>query len=418
MTLSIQQNCPPPAHASPVLLASCANRGHRSDGVHKLKEQESPHLIAGLVVWHLKRQPEPLVPYSLYALVVAAGAGAAAAAEAAARRLQQHDEQDEEGQHDPAADRTGDGQEAGAAGAEAAGAGAAEEEADRGAGSGVPAAVAAAAGEGADEAATGGGGGVAGEDGAVAAAKVAGGGDAGATGEGGVAPPATAEVTGEAAAAAAAALDAEPAAGSNSSPDSSVATAAAAAVAAAKQQDGAGGDAANTSDSADVNGGTTVVGAGVQDANAEETPATAAAGPVAAGAQETEVVPGPLWERGGSGPGGVDWGRQRGVAGRAVEAGAGGAGASVMTSPSAHGGEWDVGDGTVALRHLQNLVVQLPYKPWQVRNEGEGLFSLRGVEVMIMILQEGLVSAFVCFFLSLGRFVGVVPNAVLFASGW
>lgn len=37
-------------------------------------------------MWHLKRQSEPLVPYSLYSLVVAAGAGAAAAAEAAARR--------------------------------------------------------------------------------------------------------------------------------------------------------------------------------------------------------------------------------------------------------------------------------------------------------------------------------------------
>ncbi|CAM9619192.1 unnamed protein product, partial [Ectocarpus sp. 12 AP-2014] len=70
------------------------------DGLRKLKEQESPHLIAGLVVWHLKRQPEPLVPYSLYALVVAAGAGAAAAAEAAARRLQQHDEHDDEDSDD------------------------------------------------------------------------------------------------------------------------------------------------------------------------------------------------------------------------------------------------------------------------------------------------------------------------------
>ncbi|CAM9714505.1 unnamed protein product, partial [Pylaiella littoralis] len=72
------------------------------DGVHKLKEQESPHLIAGIVVWHLKRQPEPLVPYSLYSLVVAAGAGAAAAAEAAARRLQQHDEQDDDDEDDGA----------------------------------------------------------------------------------------------------------------------------------------------------------------------------------------------------------------------------------------------------------------------------------------------------------------------------
>lgn len=70
------------------------------DGLHKLKEQESPHLIAGLVMWHLKRQSEPLVPYSLYPLVVAAGAGAAAAAEAAARRARFPDEDAQEDEVD------------------------------------------------------------------------------------------------------------------------------------------------------------------------------------------------------------------------------------------------------------------------------------------------------------------------------
>ena len=173
---------------------------------------------------------------------------------------------------------------------------------------------------------------------------------------------------------AAAALDAEAAAGSNS-PER------AAAAAAAKQNDGVEGGTANTngSGSTDVNGGSAVAGAGAQDANAEGTPAAAAEAGPAAGAQETEVVPGPLWERGGTGPGGVDWGRQRGAGGSGpVEAGAGGAGAGGAVSPSAHGGEWDVGDGTVALRHLQNLAVQLPYKSWQVRRDAD-ISSVVGV---------------------------------------
>ena len=81
--------CPPPTPPVPYHLSLIHDKNvGNPDGLHKLKEQESPHLIAGLIVWHLKRQSEPLVPYSLYPLVVAAGTGAAEAAEAAARRAQ------------------------------------------------------------------------------------------------------------------------------------------------------------------------------------------------------------------------------------------------------------------------------------------------------------------------------------------
>lgn len=44
-----------------------------TEGLHKLKEQEEPHQLAALVIWHLKHLPEPLFPYNLYELVVSIG---------------------------------------------------------------------------------------------------------------------------------------------------------------------------------------------------------------------------------------------------------------------------------------------------------------------------------------------------------
>lgn len=75
----------------------------------------------------------------------------------------------------------------------------------------------------------------------------------------------------------------------------------------------------------------------------------------------------------------MDWGRDGGSAGGSegvvsgVGGGCGGGGGGrlgVSSSMGGNGGEWDAGDGTVALRHLQNLAAQLPYGSWQVRKEG------------------------------------------------
>lgn len=100
--------------------------------------------------------------------------------------------------------------------------------------------------------------------------------------------------------------------------------------------------------------------------------------------QRTEVVPGPVW--GGAGGGGVDWGGRQGVGGGegAAEAGTGAglevAGGGVSSAGGGgNSGEWDAGDGTVALRHLQNLAAQLPYGAWQVR-----------VEIVLPLLARGL----------------------------
>ncbi|CAM9401240.1 unnamed protein product, partial [Chrysoparadoxa australica] len=43
------------------------------EGMHKLKEQEGAHLMAGMIIWHLKMQDEPIVPFSLYDFVVSCG---------------------------------------------------------------------------------------------------------------------------------------------------------------------------------------------------------------------------------------------------------------------------------------------------------------------------------------------------------
>lgn len=99
--------------------------------------------------------------------------------------------------------------------------------------------------------------------------------------------------------------------------------------------------------------------------------------------QRTEVVPGPVW--GGAGGGGVDWGGRQGVGGEgATEAGTGAglevAGGGVSSAGGGgNSGEWDAGDGTVALRHLQNLAAQLPYGAWQVRVESVLSLFARGL---------------------------------------
>jgi hypothetical protein len=58
------------------LWAELRREGDEADeeqGLHKLKEVEDPHLIAGLVIWHLRQQAEPLFPFALYDGVLAAG---------------------------------------------------------------------------------------------------------------------------------------------------------------------------------------------------------------------------------------------------------------------------------------------------------------------------------------------------------
>lgn len=62
--------------------------------------------------------------------------------------------------------------------------------------------------------------------------------------------------------------------------------------------------------------------------------------------------------------------------GRGVAAAAGsGTGGVKGDGNIAAAGEWDAGDGTVAMKHLQNLAAQLPHEAWQasfVFEEGVG----------------------------------------------
>lgn len=85
---------------------------------------------------------------------------------------------------------------------------------------------------------------------------------------------------------------------------------------------------------------------------------------------------GSLWERTGTSDpewGGAARGTSEAGAGAEVRIGApetalGGANEGERDGASSEGGasgEWDAGDGTVALRHLQNLAAQLPYNAWQ-----------------------------------------------------
>ena len=91
---------------------------------------------------------------------------------------------------------------------------------------------------------------------------------------------------------------------------------------------------------------------------------------------------GSLWEQGvPERGGGGDWGRPSGAGAGGVEGVGAGTGARGLdggkpargSSTGSEGGEeeWDAGDGTVALRHLQNLAAQLPYSAWQVGFGGE-----------------------------------------------
>lgn len=93
-----------------------------------------------------------------------------------------------------------------------------------------------------------------------------------------------------------------------------------------------------------------------------------------------EMNPGSVWGQGVPGGGGMDWGRPAGAGGGEAGVGVGitargldgarvGGGGNVgggSSSEDASNEEWDAGDGTVALRHLQNLAAQLPYSAWQV----------------------------------------------------
>lgn len=92
----------------------------------------------------------------------------------------------------------------------------------------------------------------------------------------------------------------------------------------------------------------------------------------------SEMNPGSVWEQGAPGGGGMEWGRPAGTGGgeagggvtaRGLDGARSGGGGNVgggSSSEEAGNEEWDAGDGTVALRHLQNLATQLPYSAWQV----------------------------------------------------
>ncbi|CAM9983350.1 unnamed protein product [Ectocarpus sp. 6 AP-2014] len=178
---------------------------------------------------------------------------------------------------------------------------------------------------------------------------------------------------GELSAAAAAVLDAEGAAAA-----AAVGSSGGGGLAAAKREEGsaaAGGPAGSSSSSSNTaaaaaeGGSATAVDGGGGAAN-EEGGRSSPAGPPDRTAGDTLEVPGPLWERGGSGDdGGLGWGRQRGGGGGGggpVEAGGAGGGSVLVSSSPSAAGEWDAEGGTVALRHLQKLAVQLPHKSWQV----------------------------------------------------
>lgn len=95
---------------------------------------------------------------------------------------------------------------------------------------------------------------------------------------------------------------------------------------------------------------------------------------------KSEMNPGSVWGQGVPGGGGMEWGRPAGagageagggvgVTARGLDGARSGGGGNVgggSSSEEAGNEEWDAGDGTVALRHLQNLAAQLPYSAWQV----------------------------------------------------
>lgn len=319
-----------------------------TDGVHKLKEQENPHLIAGLVVWHLKRQPEPLVPYSLYSLVVAAGAGAAAAAEAAALRLRHGSEQSQEDDREEGEDDLDEE----------------DEEADRGGGRGL-------GGEG------GTGGGVAHANGMGKAEEEGSGLGSGVMGPRGAGDEAAKKAE-------------DGGVDENGSPKAAEGEAAAGGTvtrttAGNKASETMTGSSEKTTDGTNALVATDAASPTTLTLNNSAKPTspnsakpTSPTYPLSTEADtkmtsklekhtRDSMPPESLWYQPGTA--GVEWG-VKGVAGAGAdgnaEAGAGAGGDGGVGAKGGGGVEWDAVDGTVGLRHLQNLAAQLPYGAWQV----------------------------------------------------